>query len=198
MKGIRHDWRNLKAHALWQFVFTTADRDAAAVVGTRFENIMEMYLCRRCFISVWALWKIKISLCLWEESGWRGEGPAVCAGVCVQRNEDGFSCAVNVCVCVCAHCNSVLSETSRRKKEMWQKVQITSWRQPLQTSCCEVKNISAPHLRRLHSEALPHVFPSSKITPQNVCSGAWKRELVTVRLKKTKEIKQFAAKNMYI
>lgn len=78
---------HLDSHARWQFMFTTADRNAVVCHSSdgrsQIWKIMEMYLCRQCFISVWALWKIKISLCLWEERGWGEEGPSVCAWMCV-------------------------------------------------------------------------------------------------------------------
>lgn len=31
---------------------------------------MVIYLCQQCFVRVWVLWKIKISLCVWEEKEW--------------------------------------------------------------------------------------------------------------------------------
>lgn len=86
--------RNLDSHVLWQFVFTAADGDAEVCHGSggrsqiwkrekkEKKKIMEMYLCRRCFISVRALWRIKISLCLWEEKEREREdeeGRGVCA-----------------------------------------------------------------------------------------------------------------------
>lgn len=52
--------------------------------GFRIKIITEMCLCRRCFISVWALWEIKISLCLWEESGRGGEGLSFLCAECVR------------------------------------------------------------------------------------------------------------------
>lgn len=72
-------------------------------------KIMKMYLCRRCFISVWALWKIKISLCLWEERGWRREGLAcvcACVNVCADKISMRFFCLFAVNVCVCAQARS--------------------------------------------------------------------------------------------
>lgn len=88
---------------------------------------MEMYLCRRCFISVRALREIKISLCLWEERGRGGEGQSVCINVCVcEEMKSGcigvfFPPLLQMSVCVFVHdrgCNShvVQSKTSRQKK----------------------------------------------------------------------------------
>lgn len=102
---LRHEYYHLDSHALWQFTFTAADRDAAVCNSSGGWNhiwkIMEMYLRRWCFISVWALWKIKISLCLWEVRGWGWEGLAVCERKCVRRcksfSADGFQ--VRLCVC---------------------------------------------------------------------------------------------------
>lgn len=95
-------------HTLWQFMFTTTDRNVLVCHSSRGKSqiwkIMEMYLCRRCFISVWALWKIKISLCLWEEREWGGEGLCVHGCVC-RRNEDArvfFFFSFSLCYeCVC-------------------------------------------------------------------------------------------------
>lgn len=64
-------------------------------VGTTFclkKKTLEMNLCRRCFISVWALWKIKISLCLWEANGWGWEGLAVCVCGDEARMQEFFFC----------------------------------------------------------------------------------------------------------
>lgn len=65
---------------------TTADRKCRGVCHSssgrsQIWKIMEMYLCRRRFISIWALWEIKISLCLWEERGWGGEGVWMCVEI---------------------------------------------------------------------------------------------------------------------
>lgn len=76
----------------------------AVVVGTRFEKCHGNVFVLWCFISVWALWKIKISLCLWEKSRWGGEVQAVCAWMCVEMKRGSkrvfCMCAVNVCVFV--------------------------------------------------------------------------------------------------
>lgn len=165
---------NLDSHALWQFMFTTADRDAVVCHSSgglsQIWKIMEMYLCRRCFISVWALWKIKISLCLWEERGWRGEGQRACGDEMRMHKFVFFSPFFSECVCFWSVCVFVHERdrdrdiilSFKKKKlpgKMWQKVQIMSWRQPLQTCCCEVRNISPPHLCLLHAGALPHLLP---------------------------------------
>lgn len=159
---LRHEYYHLDSHALWQFTFTAADRDAAVCNSSGGWNhiwkIMEMYLRRWCFISVWALWKIKISLCLWEVRGWGWEGLAVCERKCVRRcksfSADGFQ--VRLCVVCAGEAAAATSFWAKLPGKMWQKVQITSWRQPLPTSCCEVKNISPPHLTPAPSSKKTH------------------------------------------
>lgn len=87
----------------------------------------------------------------WERMRVGGAG-GVRAWMCVEMKQKVFFVffSVNVflvCLCVCARAR--LQQWHRFWAKLpgkkWQKVQITSWRQLLQTTCCEVKNIS-PHL----------------------------------------------------
>lgn len=155
-----------------------------------------MYLCRRCFISVRALREIKISLCLWEERGRGGEGQSVRINVCVWGDEIRmhrvffFPLLLQMSVCVFVHdrgCNShvVQSKTSRqkkKKKKMWQKVQnheLTSATSDTRL-WSQVRNISSPHRRHLHTHYPPHFFllllhqNNTAGFCENVCSSAWK------------------------
>lgn len=153
-----------------------------------------MYLCRRCFISVRALREIKISLCLWEERGRGGEGQSVCINVCVWGDEirmhRGFfflsSCK---CQSVCLCTTGVVTATSfraklpgKKKKIMWQRVQnheLTSATSDTRL-WSQVRNISSPHRRHLHTHYPPHFFllllhqNNTAGFCENVCSSAWK------------------------
>ena len=114
-----------------------------------------MYLCRRCFISVLALWRIKISLCLWEEREREdGEGRSVCRRKKKKKKMREFFFPLFLSLDGFFRAQAQLQHrlewqkktTKTSKAKCDKKVRFTSWRQPLQTSCCEVKNISPPHL----------------------------------------------------
>lgn len=97
--------------APWQSSLTC--RDVSRTQNTW--EIMELYLCHQCFISFWALWELKISLCLREESGCGEEG--LTAHMNVWRwNEDArisppppipcfFSPFLWMCLCTSVTCH---------------------------------------------------------------------------------------------
>lgn len=188
---LRHEYYHLDSHALWQFTFTAADRDAAVCNSSGGWNhiwkIMEMYLRRWCFISVWALWKIKISLCLWEVRGWGWEGLAVCERKCVRRcksfSADGFQ--VRLCV-VCA--GEAAAATSFWEKNFQAKcdkrcksrADVSLSRRPAVKSKISLLLISLP---LLHQKK--HTAGFCK----HACSRAWKRALVGNNQQTKKELK---------
>lgn len=61
---------------------------------------------------------------------------------------------------------------------IWQKVQITRWRQPLQTPCCEVKSKNISHISSSLTPSLRDSSSSFCSSCQAFCkcvdSGAWK------------------------
>lgn len=159
----------------------------AVVVGTRSEKCHGNVFVLWCFISVWALWKIKISLCLWEKSGWGGEVQAVCVHECVsRRNEDAgvffvCVCAMNVCVRHRFHQKFPGKNVTKGANHELTSAppDILLWSQKYLSS-------SSPSLRSsFHFILLLLQRKHTAGFRKNVCSGAWKCVLVTMRLIKT-------------
>lgn len=78
--------------------------------------------------------------------GWRCVRMNVCGDEARGLVFFSCKCVSGLFVCLCTDdAATVASFWAKLPGKMWQKVQITSWRQLLQTTCCEVKNIY-PHL----------------------------------------------------
>lgn len=188
---LRHEYYHLDSHALWQFTFTAADGDAAVCNSSggwnRIWKIMEMYLRRWCFISVWALWKIKISLCLWEVRGWGWEGLAVCERKCARRCKSFSADWVPGPLVCCVRgrgCSSdiVLSKTSRQNVTKGANHELTS----------ASPDVLLWSQKYLSSSSHSRSFIKTKHTAgfcKHACSRAWKRALVGNNQQTKKELK---------